>query len=709
MFKRFIPAIVAVTTMMTACNGGKDTSQQDLSSNPFINPSETYMHTPDFSKIKVEHFRPAFEEGMRIHTEEIEAISNNPEAPTFENTLVALEKSGQVLSRVSSVFFALSSADTNDDLIAIEEEIAPKLAEHSDAMYLNDKLFGRIKVIYEGDQSTLDTEDKRLIKFYYDQFVQKGALLNPEQKETLKKINQEEASLLTDFGNKLTKATNALLFIKDKEQLQGLSEEELNAAAAKATDAKHPGEYAFSLDNTTQQSIMAKLDVRETRKFFFEASINRCMKGDEFDTQAIVKRLAELRAEKAALLGFNSYAAWKLQDQLAATPEKVTEFLSNLAKLAMPRALAEEKELEDFARQTEGANFDLEAWDWSYFAEKLRREKYGIDEATIRRYFVLDNVLYNGVFYSANQLYGISFKPRTDVSVYHEDVRVWDVLDKEGNVFALFYFDPYARASKSGGAWMSNFVDQSYLLERKPVIYNVCNYTKPAQGEPCLLSWDEVTTLFHEFGHALHGLFASQKYPSLSGTSVPRDFVEMPSQFNEHWAAEPSVFANYAKHYKTGEAMPKELVEKLQKAQTFNQSYPMIENVAACLLDQAWHSLTVENAKVTDVKAFQEEQLSKVGLLNKCIPPRYGSSYFRHIWSNGYSAGYYAYLWSEALDNDIYAWFEKNGGLTFENGSRLRSMILSKGNTEDLMSLFTEFTGHKEVDLKPLLKARGLL
>lgn len=708
MFKRFIPVIAAVT-MMTACNGGKDASQKDLSSNPFVNPTDTYMSAPDFTKIKTEHFRPAFEEGMRLHTEEIEAISNNPEAPTFENTLVALEKSGQVLSRVSSVFFALSSADTNDDLIAIEEEIAPKLAEHSDAMYLNDKLFARIKTIYEADQSALDNEDKRLIKFYYDQFVQKGALLDKEQKEVLKKINQEEASLLTDFGNKLTKATNALLFIKDKEQLLGLTEEELQAAAERATEAKRSGEYAFSLDNTTQQSIMAKLSVRDTRKLFFEASINRCMKGDEFDTQAIVKRLAQLRAEKATLLGFNSFAAWKLQDQLAATPENVTNFLSNLAKLAMPRALADETELENFARQTEGADFDLEAWDWSYFAEKLRLEKYGVDETTIRRYFVLDNVLNNGVFYSANKLYGISFKPRTDVSVYHEDVRVWDVIDKDGNIFALFYFDPYARASKSGGAWMSNFVDQSYLLDKKPVIYNVCNYTKPSKGEPCLLSWDEVTTLFHEFGHALHGLFAAQKYPSLSGTSVPRDFVEMPSQFNEHWAAEPEVFANYAKHYKTGEAMPNELVEKLQKAQTFNQSYPMIENVAACLLDQAWHGLSVENANVADVKVFQEEQLAKVGLLNKCIPPRYGSSYFRHIWSNGYSAGYYAYLWSEALDNDIYAWFTNNGGFIPENGNRLRSMILSKGNTEDLMKLFSEFTGHKEVDLKPLLKARGLL
>ncbi len=708
MFRRFIPLITAVA-MMTACNGGQDADTQDLSANPFVNPSETYMSAPDFSKIKVEHYRPAFEEGMRLHTEEIEAICNNPEAPTFENTLVALEKSGRVLSRVSSVFFALSSADTNDELIAIEEEIAPKLAQHSDAMYLNDKLFARVKAIHDGDQSALDAEDKRLVKFYYDQFVQKGALLNAEQKEQLKKINQEEATLLTDFGNRLTKATNALIFIKDKAELDGLSEEELKAAADRAAEAKHSGEYAFSLDNTTQQSIMTKLNVRATRKLFYEASINRCMKGDEFDTQEIVKRLAKIRAEKAQLLGFTSFAAWKLQDQLAARPENVIAMLSNLAQLATPRAQADAAELQAFARKTEGNDFELEAWDWSYFAEKLRSEKYGIDENTLRRYFVLDNVLHNGVFYAANKLYGISFKPRTDVSVYHEDVRVWDVIDKDGKVFALFYFDPYARPSKSGGAWMSNFVDQSYLLNQQPVIYNVCNYTKPAKGEPCLLSWDEVTTLYHEFGHALHGLFASQKYPSLSGTSVPRDFVEMPSQFNEHWAAEPSVFANYAKHYKTGDAMPNELVEKLQKAQAFNQSYPMMENVAACLLDQAWHGLTVETADVADIKAFQEEQLTKAGVWNKCIPPRYGSSYFRHIWSNGYSAGYYAYLWSEALDNDIYAWFMANGGLTAANGDRLRAMILSKGNTEDLMKLFTEFTGHQQVDLKPLLKSRGLL
>lgn len=706
MFKRLFP-LIAVVAMTTACNGG-GSRQQDLANNPFVNPSETYMSAPDFNKIKFEHYAPAFEEGMRLHNEELETIANNTETPTFENTIVALEKSGQVLSRVSSVFFALSSADTNDDLIALEEKIAPKLSAHSDAMYLNDKLFARVKAVFEGDQSTLDNEDRRLIKYYYDGFVKSGALLNAEQKKELMKLNSEEAELLTSFGNKLTKATNELIFIKDKEQLKGLSEEDLNAAADKANEAKHAGEYAFSLDNTTQQGILAQLENRETRKFFYLESVNRCAKGNEFDTQEIVKRIAKIRAEKAQLLGFPSFAAWKLQDQLAAKPENVINFLTNLAQLAAPRAATDAAELENFARKTEGNDFVLEPWDWSFYAEKLRLEKYGIDETTLSRYFTLDNVLNNGVFFAANKLYGLSFKPRTDISVYHEDVRAWDVLDKEGNIFALFYFDPYARPSKSGGAWMSNFVEQSHLLGNKPVIYNVCNYKKPAAGETCLLSWDDATTLFHEFGHALHGLFANQKYPSLSGTNVPRDFVEMPSQFNEHCAADPEIFANFAKHYKTGEAMPKELVEQMKAAQMFNQSYPLIENIAACLLDQAWHNLSVENANIEDVQAFQEEQLSKAGVFNRCIPPRYGTTYFRHIWSNGYSAGYYAYLWTEALDNDIFAWMMSNGGLNAANGERLRTMILSKGNSEDLMKLFTEFTGHEEVDLKPLLRARGL-
>lgn len=705
MFKKFIP-LVAVMAITSACSGG---GGADLASNPFVNPKETYMSSPDFNSIKIEHYLPAFDEGIRQHEAEIDSIANNPEPATFENTLVALEKSGQVLNRVSTVFFALTSADTNDELIAIEEQITPKLSAHSDALYLNDKLFDRIKTIHDGDLSALDAEDQRLVKHYYDNFVQAGALLSPEEKEQLKALNQKEATLLTDFGNKLTKATNALVYIKDKEQLAGLSEEQLKAASELAEENKHNGEYAFSLTNTTQQDIMVNLDVRETRKLFFDASISRCIKGDEFDTQKIVLEIAKVRADKAKLLGHPNYASWKLQDRLAAKPENAIAMLTNLGTLAAPKAEDDRAEIEAFARKTAGADFTLEAWDWSYYAEKLRSEKYGIDEATLSQYFALDSVLYNGVFYAANKMYGLTFKPRTDIPVYHSDVRVWDVIDKDGSQLALFYFDPYARPSKSGGAWMGNFVEQSTLLGFKPVIYNVCNYKKPAEGEVCLLSWDETTTLFHEFGHGLHGMFASQKYPSISGTNVPRDFVEMPSQFNEHCAADPAIFANYAKHYKTGEAMPTDLIKKMQEATKFNQAYALVENIAACLLDMAWHTLSPEEAAaVTDINTFQKEALTKANVLYSAIPPRYGSSYFRHIWSNGYSAGYYAYLWSEALDHDIFAWMMAHGGLNRENGDRLRSMILSKGNSAELMPLFTAFTGHEQVDLNPLLVERGL-
>lgn len=706
MIKKLIP-LVAFMAITSACNKGEQAP--DLSSNPFVNPKETYFSAPDFSAIATEHYLPAFEEGIRLHNLEIEEIANNPEAPTFENTLVALEKSGQVLNRVATVFFALTSADTNDELIKIEEEITPKLSDHSDGLFLNEKLFQRIKAIYESDKSNLQPEDIRLIEHYYNDFVMAGALLNLEQKEELKKLNQQEASLLTDFGNRLTKATNALIFFTNKEELKGLSEEELQAAAKRAEEAGHAGEYGFSLTNTTQQDIMANLDVRETRKRILTESMERCTRNNEYNTEELVLKIARLRAQKAVLLGFPNYASWAMQDQLAKKPENAINMLSKIAKLARPKAEEDRKTIEAFARKTEGKDFVLEAWDWSYFAERMRSEQYGIDEATISQYLALDSVLYNGVFYAAGQMYGISFKPRTDVSVYHPDVRVWDVIDKDGNTLALYYFDPYARPSKSGGAWMSNFVEQSYLLDLKPVVYNVCNFKKPAEGEVCLLSWDQTETLFHEFGHALHGMFSAQKYPSISGTSTPRDFVEMPSQFNEHAANDPAIFAHFAKHYKTGEVMPKELVEKMHKAKRFNQAYGLVENVGASLLDQAWHKLSVQEAEaITSVTDFQLDAIKKADAFYTAIPPRYITTTFRHIWSNGYSAGYYAYLWTEALDNEIFAWMQKNGGLTRENGERLRSMILSRGNSQDLMTLFTEFTGHQEVDINPLLQARGL-
>lgn len=697
--------LLAIATMLLACN--KQKKQADLADNPFVHPSETYMNAPDFTKIKAEHFAPAFDEGMRQHNEEIAAIVDNAEAPTFTNTIEALERAGQVLQRTSAVFFALTSADTNDELRAIEAEYVPKLTAHSDEIMLNDKLFARIKTVYETGLEGLQPDQVRLTKQYYDNYVKAGANLSAEDKEKLKKLNGEEAELTAKFGNMLTDATNVPVFFTDKAQLDGLSDSELQEAADLAKEEGKEGQWAIRLVNTTQQPVMAKLNNRDSRKAILEASINRCNNGDKYDTQSIIKRLATLRAEKAQLLGFKTFADWTLQDALAKNGETVRNFLERIAKLYQPKAAEDAKMLEAFAQKSEGPDFKLEAYDWAYYAEKMRKEQYDIDEAQLSEYFVLDSVLHNGVFFAANKLYGLTFEQRTDVSVYNPDVTVYDVKNDKGEVIALFYFDPYARPSKSGGAWMSNFVEQSTLLGNKPVIYNVCNNKKPAAGQPCLMTWDEVTTLFHEFGHALHGMLSTQTYPSISGTNVSRDFVEFPSQFNEHWASEPTVFANYAKHYKTGEQMPAELRDKMIAAGNFNQAYSVGENLAASLIDQCWHALAVGD-KVDDVQAFEQEALTKYGMLNAQIPPRYRSPYFRHIWSNDYSAGYYSYLWSEAVDNEVYAWIEAHGGMTRENGQRLADMLLSRGNSEDPMILFEQFTGHKEVDIEPLLRFRGL-
>lgn len=697
--------LLAIATMLLACN--KQKKQADLADNPFVHPSETYMNAPDFTKIKAEHFAPAFDEGMRQHNEEIAAIVDNAEAPTFTNTIEALERAGQVLQRTSAVFFALTSADTNDELRAIEAEYVPKLTAHSDEIMLNDKLFARIKTVYETGLEGLQPDQVRLTKQYYDNYVKAGANLSAEDKEKLKKLNGEEAELTAKFGNMLTDATNVPVFFTDKAQLDGLSDSELQEAADLAKEEGKEGQWAIRLVNTTQQPVMAKLNNRDSRKVILEASINRCNNGDKYDTQSIIKRLATLRAEKAQLLGFKTFADWTLQDALAKNGETVRNFLERIAKLYQPKAAEDAKMLEAFAQKSEGPDFKLEAYDWAYYAEKMRKEQFDIDEAQLSEYFVLDNVLKDGVFYAANKLYGLTFEQRTDVSVYNPDVTVYDVKNDKGEVIALYYFDPYARPSKSGGAWMSNFVEQSTLLGNKPVIYNVCNNKKPAAGQPCLMTWDEVTTLFHEFGHALHGMLSTQTYPSISGTNVSRDFVEFPSQFNEHWASEPTVFANYAKHYKTGEQMPAELRDKMIAAGNFNQAYSVGENLAASLIDQCWHALAVGD-KVDDVQAFEQEALTKYGMLNAQIPPRYRSPYFRHIWSNDYSAGYYSYLWSEAVDNEVYAWIEAHGGMTRENGQRLADILLSRGNSEDLMILFEQFTGHKEVDIEPLLRFRGL-
>lgn len=679
-----------------------------MQSNPLLVQSSLPYGAPDFTQIKNEDFKPAIEEGMKEQMAEIEAIANNPEPPTFENTLVAMEKSGQTLSRARGVFGLLSGANTNPDIQKTEEELAPLLAAHNDAILLNDKLFQRVKSIYnERESLNLDAESLKLVEYYYQRFELSGANLSAEDKDRMKKLNAEKATLSTKFGNMLLAAAKkGALVVDTKEQLDGLSEGEISAASQKADAAGMNGKLMISLQNTTQQPDLQSLTNRDTRHQLFENSWTRAEKGDENDTRSAIVRIAEIRAEQAKIMGFKNFAEWQLQDQMAKTPEAVEELLGKLTPAATAKAKEEAADIQKIINKQNGG-FELEAWDWNLYAEKVRKEKYDLDESQIKPYFELNNVMENGVFYAATQLYGITFKERKDIPVYQDDVRVFEVFDKDGSSMALFYADYYKRDNKAGGAWMGNITEQSKLLGNKPVIYNVCNFAKPAPGEPALISFDDVTTMFHEFGHGLHGLFANQQYPSLSGTNVSRDFVELPSQFNEHWVLYPTVFANFAKHYKTGEPMPQELVEKIKKSSTFNQGYAFTEFLAAAELDMQWHTIT-DGQKIEDADAFELEALKKTGMYLKEVPPRYRSSYFLHIWGNGYAAGYYAYVWAEVLDNDAFEWFQENGGLTPENGQRFRDMILSIGNTEDLAKAYHNFRG-QEPDIKPLLKKRGLI
>ncbi|WP_321290750.1 peptidyl-dipeptidase Dcp [uncultured Sunxiuqinia sp.] len=704
----YFPAVLLVL-IATACGTGQQKqNNESMGNNPLLSKSSLPYGAPDFAAIKTEHFQPAIEAGMKEQIEEIEQIANNPEQPTFENTLVAMEKSGQTLSRAYGVFGLLAGANTDPDIQLIEQEEAPKLAAHSDAIFMNDKLFQRVKTIYEQRENLdLDAESVKLIEYYYQRFEIAGANLSDEAKEKMKVLNAEEASLSTKFSNIMVAAAKAsALVVDDKAQLDGLSEGEITAAAQKAEAAGLIGKYMIPILNTTQQPALQSLKNRDTRQKLFEASWKRAEKGDENDTRELIERLAELRIEKAQLMGFKNYAEWKLQNQMAKTPEAAEELLGKLTSDATAKAKKEAADIQKLIDKQKGG-FELKAWDWNFYSEQVRKEKYDLDQSQIKPYFELNNVVKNGAFYAAKKLYGISFKERNDIPVYQDDVRVFEVFNEDGSSIALFYTDYYKRDNKSGGAWMGNLIEQSKLLGNKPVIYNVCNFAKPAPGEPALISYDDVTTLFHEFGHALHGLFANQQYPSLSGTNVSRDFVEMPSQFNEHWALYPTVFANYAKHYKTGEPMPQELVEKIKKSATFNQGYAFTEFLAAAVLDLQWHTLEAGD-KVEDADAFELAALKKTGMYLEQVPPRYRSSYFNHIWGGGYAAGYYAYCWAEVLDNDAFAWFQENGGLTRENGQRFRDMILSRGNTEDLGKMFRDFRGH-DADIKPLLKKRGLI
>jgi peptidyl-dipeptidase Dcp len=695
-----------VIALGTFCTPATSADAKFGPSNPFYAPSTLPFHAPPFDKIKDQDYQPAIEAGMAEELTEIQAIADNPATPTFENTLVAMEKTGQLLQRAMAAFGAVVAANTNPLLQKVRTEEAPKLAAHQDAIYLNAKLFARVAAVYKQRESLkLDPESLRLLKVTYDNFIRSGANLSDANKIELKKLNEEISTLSNAFSIKLLAATKDGAYVTtDKSALAGLSDAQIAAAAQAAQSRKQEG-YVLPLQNTTQQPDLGSLSVRATREAIFEKSWNRAEHDDANDTRDIIAQIAQLRARRAQLLGYPTHAAWKLGDQMAKTPEAALKFIDALVPGATAKAVSEGKDIQDVIDAQKGG-FTVQPWDWDFYSEQVRKAKYDLNEAEVKPYLELNNVLENGVFYAANQLYGITFKERKDIPVYHPDVRVFEVSDANGIPLALFYCDYFKRDNKQGGAWMNGFVPQSKLLGTLPVVYNVANLPKPAPGELALISFTDVTSMFHEFGHALHGMFANTEYPSLSGASTPEDFVEFPSQFNEHWALYPAVFNHYAKHYKTNESMPAELVAKIRKATTFNQGYKLTELVAAAELDMQWHTLPA-SAALQQPDAFEKQALEKTHTLLSAVPPRYRSSYFAHIWGGGYSAGYYAYLWSEMLDDDAYQWFEDNGGLTRANGDRFRQMVLSRGNTEDLAKMYAGWRG-KDPSVEAMMKYRGL-
>ncbi len=674
-------------------------------SNPFYAASSLPFQAPAFDRIKDGDYQPAIEAGMALQRREIDAIANDPAAPTFENTLVAMERSGQTLQRVMQVFGSVTQANTNPVLQKVEEDEAPKMAAQNDYIYLNPKLFARVVVVYaKRDSLGLDAESMRLLEWDYLQFVKAGAKLSEADKVQLKKLNEEESVLSTAFNNKLLAGTKAAAYTTtDAAKLKGLSAAQVEAAQTAAKGRKVDG-YVVPLQNTTQQPALADMSDRGARQALYEDSITRTERGGENDTRATIARLAQVRAQKAKLLGFPNYASWALQDQMAKTPDAAVKFLNDLVPASTAKANKEAADIQALI-DAQGGGFKLEPWDWEFYSEQVRKAKYDLNMTELKPYFEINRVLQDGVFYAANQLYGITFKERHDIPVYQPDVRVFEVSDVDGKPLALFYFDYWKRDNKNGGAWMSNFVGQSKLLGTLPVIYNVANFAKPAAGQPALISFDDVTTMFHEFGHGLHGMFADTKYPSLSGTATARDFVEFPSQFNEHWSTDPKVFARYARN-DAGEVMPQALFTKLKQSRTFNRGYLSTEALAAQELDMQWHLLPAD-APLQDVDAFEKAALEKTGTALHAVPPRYRSSYFLHIWANGYAAGYYAYAWSEMLDDDAYQWFVDHGGLTRANGDRFRKMVLSQGNTQDLETMYEGWFGGKP-GVGPMLRERGL-
>jgi len=698
---------IAVSAALTAVTSS---CQQTQHSNPLLEESKLPYGAPDFSKIKTTDYLPAFEAAIKEQREKIDAIVDNPEPATFENTILAYEESGRLVDRVGRVFFALTEADKTPELAEIEKKVMPMLTELENEISFNAPLFERIRQVYDQEYEKLQGEDKKLLEETYKEFVRKGALLPDDKKERMKAINLRITDLQQQWGDLLLEATNnAVVWVDSKEQLAGLNDADIEQCKKDAESRGGKAPYAIVIVNTTQQPLLASLDNRDLRRQVYEASIHRSDGTGQANTYAIVCEIAKLRAEQAELMGYPNYAAYSLEKTMAKTPDNVYAFLNSLIAQYKPEADAETKAIEDFARQTEGADFHLEPYDRFYYSAKMKNQLLNISDDEVKSYFTVDSVLINGVFYAANRVYGLTFKERTDIPTYHPDMKVFEVFDKDGKQKALFYCDYYRRPTKRGGAWMDGFAKQSRHYGQLPIIFNVCNNAKAPEGKPSLLTWDEVTTLFHEFGHALHGILSDCNYQRLSGTSVARDFVEMPSQFNESFASIPEVFDHYARHCDTGQPMPTELKERMLKSITFQTAYALGENLAATCLDMAWHMLPSDKIPtVEQAGAFEEEALQQVGLLNRQIPPRYRTSYFNHVWGGGYAAGYYSYLWTEVLAVNIADVFAQRGALDPATGSDFSQKVLSRGNTGDLMQMFTDFTGMAQPDASGLLKARGL-
>lgn len=705
--KTLLRATLASAVMLSGTNA---VSAQTAGSNPLLQTSNLPYGAPDFSKIKYEHYLPALKEGIRQQRAEIQRIVDNKEKPTFANTILAYERSGVLLDKVTSIFYGLVSADKTTEIAATEKEITPLLTDLENEISFNDKLFERVKYVYDNEYKTLQGEDKKLLEELYKSFVRSGALLSPNDKARMKEINKRISTLQQEWGTMLPDATNnAVVWVNSKDELAGLSDADIAQCRKDAESHGGKAPYCIVIVNTTQQAILTNLDNRDLRRRVYEASIHRADGSGKFNTFPLVAEMAKLRAEKGELMGYKDYASYSLERTMAKNTDNVYRFLKQLIADYTPKADAETRAIEAYARKTMGNDFELQPYDRFYYSAKMKKEQFNFSENDVKPYFNIDSVLVNGVFYAAHRVYGLSFKERTDIPTYHKDMKVYEVFDGNGKPLALFYCDYFRRPTKRGGAWMSSFAKQSRERNQLPVIYNVCNYAKAPEGEPTLLTWDEVTTLFHEFGHALHGILSDCQYNSLSGTAVARDFVEMPSQFNESFATIPEVFNHYAKHTQTGKPMPEDLKNKMLNSINFHSAYALGENLAATCLDMAWHVLPSKDVPTADKSnAFETQALKEIGLLNQQIPPRYSTSYFNHVWGGGYAAGYYSYLWTEVLAVNIAAYFAKQGALKPEVGQAFRDLILSRGNTRDLMQSFSEFTGLKAPDASGLLKARGL-